>query len=130
MFSAMETAYIKSQRLARIGTVSPTGQPDVSVVGFEFDGASLYIGGYNVQQTRKFKNVVGNGTVAVLIDDLLSVDPWKPRGIRVYGTASVADRDGSQVIQVNPTVHWSWGIKDEVFRDGEMVVRKTVHQRR
>ena len=38
MFSEKEVAYIKSQRLARIATVSKKQQPDVAPVSFEFDG--------------------------------------------------------------------------------------------
>ncbi len=38
MFSDKEIQYIKSQRLARIATVSAQVQPDVAPVGFDFDG--------------------------------------------------------------------------------------------
>jgi pyridoxamine 5'-phosphate oxidase family protein len=50
MFSEKELSYLKSQRLARIATVSNTQQPDVAAVGFEFDGEHFYIGG--LQQTK------------------------------------------------------------------------------
>lgn len=43
MFSDKEINYLKSQRLARVATVSGELQPDVSPVGFEFDGESFYI---------------------------------------------------------------------------------------
>jgi hypothetical protein len=38
MFSLQEQAYLQTQMLARLGTVAPDGQPDVDVVGFQFDG--------------------------------------------------------------------------------------------
>ena len=38
MFSSQEVAYLHTQRLARIATVSAHTQPDVAPVGFEFDG--------------------------------------------------------------------------------------------
>lgn len=44
-FSEKEIAYLKSQRLARIATVSANGDPDVAPVGFTFDGQHLLIGG-------------------------------------------------------------------------------------
>lgn len=44
-FSEEEIAYLRSQRLARVATVSPDGQPDVAPVGFEFDGTHVYVGG-------------------------------------------------------------------------------------
>jgi pyridoxamine 5'-phosphate oxidase family protein len=38
MFSEKESAYLKSQRVARIATASKRLQPDVAPVGFDFDG--------------------------------------------------------------------------------------------
>ena len=38
--------------------------------------------------TRKYKNVKdGNNEVAMVIDDLESVQPWRPRGIKISGNA-------------------------------------------
>ena len=81
MFSVQERAFLQSQPLARIGTVSTDGQPTVDAVGFEFDGARFYIGGHRFQATRKYQNVVaGNTKVSLIIDDLKSIQPWQPRG--------------------------------------------------
>lgn len=76
---------MKSQRLVRTGTFSADAQPDVSPVGFESDGEYFYIGGMNNLVTGKYKNVAGgNAKVALVIDDLETVTPWAPRGIRIY----------------------------------------------
>jgi pyridoxamine 5'-phosphate oxidase family protein len=54
MFSEKETEYIKSQRLARIATVSPQEmQPDIVPVGFDFDGTNFYVGGRNLLNSTK-----------------------------------------------------------------------------
>jgi pyridoxamine 5'-phosphate oxidase family protein len=83
-FTEEETAYLKSQPLARIATVAPDGQPDVAPVGFEFDGTHFWVGGRAPEQTRKFRNVrEGLAKVALVVDDLVSTDPWTPRGLRV-----------------------------------------------
>jgi hypothetical protein len=37
-FTQQEIDYIRTQRLARVATVGPDGQPDVVPVGFEYDG--------------------------------------------------------------------------------------------
>ena len=42
MFSEKEIAYLKSQKLARIATVSADGEPDVAPVGFTFDGQRFH----------------------------------------------------------------------------------------
>src|SRR5918999_570313 len=82
-FSAEEIAYLRSQPLARIATVSAEGQPDVAPVGFEFDGTYVYMGGIDPAKTRRFHNVrAGNTKVAIVVDDLVSADPWTPRYLR------------------------------------------------
>jgi pyridoxamine 5'-phosphate oxidase family protein len=107
VFTEKEIAYVKAQRLARIGTVSADSQPDVSPVGFEFDGDFIYIGGMNNEATRKYKNVaLGNTQVALSIDDLESVDPWTPRGIRVFGTADIVEWGRSWMSATN-LYRWS-----------------------
>jgi pyridoxamine 5'-phosphate oxidase family protein len=61
-FSDEEIAYLRSQRLARIATVSADGQPDAVPVGFEFDGMHVYVGGIDPAKTRKFRNVQAGNT--------------------------------------------------------------------
>lgn len=43
-------------------------------------------------KSRKYKNVLKNNKVALVIDDLKTIDPWDPRGIRIYGTADIVTR--------------------------------------
>ena len=114
-FSDEELAYLRSQRLARLATVAPDGQPDVVPVGFEFDGTHIYVGGMDPVKTRKYRNVeAGNTKVALVIDDLVSVDPWSPRYLRVYGTAELVDRPGrfghAPYMRITPTISWSWNL--------------------
>ena len=129
MFSEAEIKYLKAQKLARIATVSSQDQPDVAPVGFELDGEYLYIGGRDPAKTRKHKNVAsGNVKVALVIDDLETVDPWKPRGIKVYGTAEIVERKGyaggGPYLRIRPEVSWSWGIEGSVFENGKFIVNK------
>jgi pyridoxamine 5'-phosphate oxidase family protein len=115
MFTQAETDYLNSQRLARIATVGANSQPDVVPVGFEFNGGYFYVGGRNMLDTRKFKNVsAGRVKVAIVVDDLASVAPWRPRGIRVYGTAEIVDHQGyagrGKYLRITPEKAWSWGL--------------------
>jgi pyridoxamine 5'-phosphate oxidase family protein len=90
MFTDQEIAYIRSQPLARIATVSTSRQPDVAPVGFRFENETFYVSGYDITRTFKFKNVkAGNLWVALVIDDLASVSPWTPRGIKIHGKAEI-----------------------------------------
>jgi pyridoxamine 5'-phosphate oxidase family protein len=80
IFSQKEIEYLKSQRLARIATAASiqaekSVQPDVVPVGFDFDGEYLYVGGMNLLKSTKCRNVLKNNKVAVVIDDLKSIDP-------------------------------------------------------
>ena len=135
-YSEPEIQYLKSQRLARIATATRQGKPDVSPVAFEFDGRHFFIGSHSQDiflSTRKYKNVRdGNKEVALVIDDLESVQPWKPRGMKINGTAEIVEHNGmfglGKYLQITPTVSWSWGIKGLQPKEGEFFV-KTVHRR-
>lgn len=116
--SDAEVGYLKSQRLARVATASTKGVPEVSPVGFEYDGKYFWIGSHSQDifpRTRRYKNITGgNPRVSIVIDDLASVDPWRPRGIKVKGTAEVVEHDGifgpGRYFRVRPSVSVSWGI--------------------
>jgi pyridoxamine 5'-phosphate oxidase family protein len=135
-FNDQEEAYLRSQRLARIATISDIGQPDVAPVGFEFDGSDFFIGGMDLLTTRKYLNVRdGSDKVALVIDDLASVDPWSPRFVRVYGMAHPVHREGTTgtgtYLQIIPTVSWSWNLDGRTFRSEsteQFRPRKAVHQ--
>jgi pyridoxamine 5'-phosphate oxidase family protein len=134
-FTEEEIAYLRSQSLARIATVSADGQPDVAPVGFEFDGTYLYVGGHDPVNTRKFRNVrAGNKSVALVIDDLVSTDPWTPRFLRIYCTADLIEREGrfgpAPYLRLAPTISWSWNLDGRPFTDpaNQFAPRRTVHR--
>lgn len=118
MFSKPEIEYLKSQKLARFATVNSRGQPDVVPVGFEFDGKYFWIGSHDQQVFflgMKYKNIKnGNKLVSLTVDDMESVNPWKPRSIKVYGVAQIMDHEGifgkGKYICVTPRRSWSMGI--------------------
>lgn len=114
MFSGKEVEYLKSQRLARIATASRNGVPDVAAVGFDFDGKYFYVGGMHLTKTHKYKNVVKNPQVSLVIDDLKSIEPWQPRFVKVFGTADLVTRDGymgqATYIRITPQHKASWGL--------------------
>ena len=123
MFSEQELTFLRAQPLARIATVDNDGQPTVDVVGFQFDGARFYIGGHQLQSTRKYKNIVaGHRMVSLIIDDLKSFRPWQPRGIRIHGIAEVVQRQGhlgpGSYLAITPVVSWSWGIEEAGSEQG------------
>ena len=125
MFSEQELAFLRTQRIARIATVAPDGQPTVDAVGFSFDGTHFYVGGHNIAATRKYKNVVaGNTKVSLVIDELKSVQPWLAEGIRVHGEAEAGESQAhfgpGLCLVITPKVTWSWGIEDQQGKAGPM----------
>jgi pyridoxamine 5'-phosphate oxidase family protein len=131
MFSDKERAYLGSQRLARLATVSPTGQPDADVVGFELDGGDVLIGSYaDLEASRKYKNVAaGSEKVSLIVDSLASVDPMDPVAVKIHGTASIEHRTGRfgpmEYIVVRPQTTWSWGVEQPAFINGQFRAHKT-----
>lgn len=131
MFDEREIAYLEGQRLARLATVDGDGQPTVDAVGYAFTDGVFTIGSRgDIRATRKGRNVdAGHTRVSLIIDDLASVDPWRPRGIRVHGEAEVADITGQfghgVYLVVHPTVTWSWGLGGEdVNEQGHFTPRR------
>jgi len=128
MFSEQEIAYLQSQRLVRIATVDADGQPTVDAVGFSLDGGQILIGTHSPRLSRKYRNVLdGNTAIALIVDDLASVQPWQPRGIRIHGMAEVVERQGhfgpGSYIVITPKISWSWGIEP---REGAPGPKKTI----
>ncbi|MFE3451605.1 PPOX class F420-dependent oxidoreductase [Nonomuraea sp. NPDC059194] len=135
-FTEEELAYLRSQPLARLATVSADGQPDVVPVAFEFDGTHFWIGGSGetVTGTRKFRNVgAGAHRVALVVDDLVSVEPFIARGIRIYGRAEgPVERVGmigpGIFLRVTPTLSWSWNMAGEPIGAAWYPSRRTIHR--
>ena len=59
-----------------------------------FDCDYFFVGGKNLLRSTKYKNVLQNNKVAIVIDDLKTVEPWDPRGMKIYGTAVIITRHG------------------------------------
>jgi pyridoxamine 5'-phosphate oxidase family protein len=134
-FTSEEIDYLRSQPLARVATRSPEGQPDVVPVAFEFDGEFFWIGGSgaSVLSTRKVRNVVaGSSDVAMVIDDMVSFEPFIVRGIRIYGVAAKpVERVGmigpGHYVRVTPTVSWSWNMQGAPVGDTWYETRRSLH---
>jgi len=108
-FTEDEMAFITQSRLARVATASKDCQPHVVPVVYEFDGTAFYFTGWRLEKTLKFRNLVENEKVALVIDDVLTVRPWRPRGVEVRGVAEVGDQGGRYYVKVTPRWKRSWG---------------------
>ena len=111
-FTVDELGFLAGQRIGRIATASSAAEPDVAPVGFSIDvDGVITIGGMDNPKTIKWRNVLATGRAAFVVDDLVSVTPWRPRGIKIRGGAeATTDQDGQHVIVIRPEIVWSWGI--------------------
>jgi pyridoxamine 5'-phosphate oxidase family protein len=101
------------RKLGRIATVGADGTPHVVPVGWthnrELD--TIDVGGHSLETTQKFRDVARTRRAAIVIDDLLSVDPWRPRAVEVRGRAE-AIAGPTPLIRIHPERIVSWGIED------------------
>jgi pyridoxamine 5'-phosphate oxidase family protein len=113
-FSEDERRYLSERRLGRIATVGKDGTPHVVPVGWSYnlERESIDVGGRDFAQTKKFRDARRSGRAAIVIDDLASTDPWRPRGIEVRGRAEIIDGD-RPIIRIHPQRIVSWGIESE-----------------
>lgn len=112
-FTPAELEYLRSQRLGRVATASASGVPDVAPVSFTLtDAGDIEIRGLDNPRTLKWRNVLATGRAAFVVDDLESVQPWAPRGVKVHGTAVADVSGGEHVLRITPNRIWSWKLNE------------------
>ena len=112
VFTEAELQYLSGGRqLGRIATVGTDGTPHVVPVGWIYNAArdTIDVSGRELEQTKKFRDVARSGRAAIVIDDLASTDPWRPRGIEVRGRAEAIALP-TPLIQIYPERIVSWGL--------------------
>jgi pyridoxamine 5'-phosphate oxidase family protein len=124
-FTAAEYEYLAGNRLGRIATTSARGVPDLAAVAYVMDGEDVIVGGKDLTKTIKYFNVRDTGLACFSVDDLKTVDPWYPRGVKVRGPARVEEAGdhltqarnrlwagGLLVIRVEVATIWSWHLNE------------------
>ena len=131
VFTDEEIEYLKSQLLGRLATGRPDGQPHVVPVGFRYNAEldTIDIGGHDFARRKKYQDVQRNPRVAFLVDDLVSVNPWRVRGIEVRGEAEVLTSGGEalgpgfapEMFRLRARRIVSWGIMGNMVPAGRSV---------
>src|ERR1051326_8442201 len=126
-FTPEEIAYLQSQRLGRLATVSQDGEPHVVPVGFRYNPEqdTIDIGGHNLGETKKYRDALRYGRVAFVVDDV--VPPWKPRMLEVRGAVEGLSEGGKaiiesfspEVLRITPTRIISFGLNSDVVQPRE-----------
>lgn len=115
-FSPAELAYLAEDgvRLGRLATVGADGTPHVVPVGWHYDAGvdAIEVRGRDLPATKKFRDVARAGRAAIVIDDLASTDPWRPRAVSIRGRAEAVE-NGRALIRIHPDRVVSWGLEGE-----------------
>ena len=121
VFTDSELDYLSSQRLGRIATVGPDGQPHVVPTTFRHNAEhdTIDVGGIRMSQTKKMRDVRRTGRASIVVDDVLP--PWQPRMIEIRGTAEVVETGGKAlgdnfedtIVRIRPQRIVSFGVDPE-----------------
>lgn len=117
----LQIEYLAGQRLGRIATAGADRKPHVVPTSFRYNPRTqtLDVGGMHVATTKKYRDVQATGWAAIVIDDLASVDPWRPRMLEIRGPAEAIADGGSDLgpgfgeafIRIHPEKVNSFGIE-------------------
>jgi pyridoxamine 5'-phosphate oxidase family protein len=114
-FTDAETSYLAGQPLGRLATIQEDGSPQVKPVGFQVNPGlgTIDVTGFNLTSSQKFRNVRRNGHAALVVDDIVSTDPWRVRFLEIRGTAEALGdgADGGPLIRIRPTRILSFGVE-------------------
>ena len=113
VFLETEIRYLAGGRqLGRLATVGADGTPHVVPVAWIYNAVrdTIDIGGSTLEETKKFRDVARSGRAAIVIDDLASTDPWRPRGIEVRGRGEAISMP-TPLIRIHPERIVSWGLQ-------------------
>ena len=130
IFSEKEIDYLQSQRIGRLATVSPEGEPHVVPLRFKYnpEADAIDLVGSDLGSTKKYRNAQATGRIAFVLDD---ISDGKPRGIEVRGNAEIHPTGGESLmrnvgpafIRLIPSRIATWGIDSDAFHPISRSVR-------
>jgi pyridoxamine 5'-phosphate oxidase family protein len=89
--------YLATQLLGRVATTGADAKPHVVPTSFRYNPelGAIDIGGHRVATTKKYRDVHANPWAAIVVDDLVSTDPWTPRMLEIRGRAEAVPTGGA-----------------------------------
>jgi pyridoxamine 5'-phosphate oxidase family protein len=121
LLSPAQIEYLSGQLLGRLATAGADHKPHVAPTSFRYNPelGTVDAGGLRVAQTKKYRDVQANGWAAIVIDDLVSITPWRPRFLEIRGRAEAVATGGSALgpgfgeafIRIHPEKVNSFGIE-------------------
>ena len=112
VFTEAELEYLRTQPLMRFASASTTGRPDVAPVVFEVEDGDILTAGFDITHTIRYRNIKSNPRATLVVDDLASVNPWSPRGLKITGRCVIEAIANGERFRISPERIVSWGIND------------------
>ncbi len=120
-FTTAEVDYLQSQRLGRLATVGPDGQPHVIPVTFVYNAReeAIDVGGIAFGRGKKWRDATAHPQVTFLVDES---NGKSARAIEIRGRAELHEDGGESInprfpnfapefIRIRPTRIVSWGVE-------------------
>jgi nitroimidazol reductase NimA-like FMN-containing flavoprotein (pyridoxamine 5'-phosphate oxidase superfamily) len=76
-------SFLATEWVCRLASLKSDGRPHVAPLWFVWDGSAIWV--YSIVRSQRWKNIVGDGRVSVVID--AGRDPSELRGVEVDGRA-------------------------------------------
>jgi pyridoxamine 5'-phosphate oxidase family protein len=109
-----------------MATINAKGDLHVVPVGFRYNPETdtIDIGGHNFASSKKYREAVRHGRIAIVVDDVQP--PWKARFLEVRGTVQAVSEGGDAInaqfaadmLRLTPTYITSFGVNDEGIMSG------------
>jgi pyridoxamine 5'-phosphate oxidase family protein len=95
--TAAQIDYLAGQRIGRLATAGADHKPHVVPTSFRYnaDLGTIDVGGQHVDTTKKYRDVQQGGWAAIVVDDLMSINPWQPRMLEIRGRAEAIPTGGA-----------------------------------
>ena len=125
VFNDQEREYLQSGvLLGRLATVGSDGMPHVVPTSFRYNEAhdTIDIGGHDFATRKKYRDVLAHPKAAFVVDEIVSVSPWRVRGIEVRGAVELLDTGGTELgpgfapemFRIIPRRIVSWGLGEQM----------------
>ena len=97
--TAAQIEYLESQMLGRLATAGTDHKPHVVPTSFRYNAelGTVDVGGHRMANTKKYRDVQATGSAAIVVDDLVSTDPWTPRFLEIRGRAEAIPTGGAHL---------------------------------
>jgi pyridoxamine 5'-phosphate oxidase family protein len=122
-FTAAEAEYLDHQLLGRLATAGADGKPHVVPVSFSYNREldTIDIGGHRFGTRKKYRDVQQNPWAALVVDDLVSRNPWTVRMLEVRGRAEAVPTGGTtlgagfaeEMIRIHPARIVAFGLEPD-----------------